>query len=89
MLMVRKVPPKTKAGVRSVPISRPTSHWMLKAWKIKSKFKGPDDLVFPNSKGKYLGHDNLIKRRFFPLFDKLEAAHEREPMVFSETATPL
>ncbi len=72
--------PKTAAGVRSVPISSQLVT-NLKMWKIKSKFKGPDDLVFPNSKGKYLGHDNLIKRRFFPLFDKLEAAHEREPMV--------
>ena len=32
--------------------------------EVKSKFKKPDDLIFPNSEGNHLGHDNLIKRRF-------------------------
>ena len=56
---------------------------MLKAWKLKSKFKSPDDLIFPNSEGHHIGHDNLIKRRFLPLFDKLEAAHKVDPANFS------
>jgi len=30
----------------------------------------PDDLIFPNRKGHHLGHDNLVKRRFLPLFNR-------------------
>jgi integrase len=26
-----------------------------------------------------MGHDNLIKRQFLPLFEKLEAAHNEDP----------
>ena len=52
---------------------------MLKAWKLKSKFKKPDDLIFPNGEGNHIGHDNLIKRQFLPLFEKLEAAHKNDP----------
>ena len=44
---------------------------MLKAWKLKSKFNSSDDLIFPNSEGNHIGHDNLIERRLLPLFDKL------------------
>jgi integrase len=43
----------------------------LKAWKVKSKFSKPDDLIFPNRQGGHIGHDNLIKRQFLPLFDEL------------------
>lgn len=70
--------PKSAAGVRTIPISNQLTA-MLKAWKLKSKFKRPDDLIFPNSEGTYLGHDNLIKRRFLPLFDALDAAHKDDP----------
>jgi len=70
--------PKSAAGVRSVPISNQLAT-ILKAWKLKSKFKNPDDLIFPNSEGKHIGHDNLIKRHFLPLFDKLEVGHENDP----------
>lgn len=45
---------------------------MLKAWRLRSKFAKPDDLVFPNKAGGFMGHDNLIKRRFLPLFGKSE-----------------
>ena len=71
-------PPKSAAGVRTVPISNQLIA-VLKAWKLKSKFKSPDDLIFPNSEGNHIGHDNLIKRHFLPLFDKLEAAHKDDP----------
>ena len=47
-------PPKSAAGVRTVPISNQLIA-MLKAWKLKSKFKKPDDLIFPNGKGNHLG----------------------------------
>lgn len=70
--------PKTAAGIRTVPIS---DHLVtaLKVWKIKSKFKRPDDLIFPNDAGNYICHDNLVKRRFLPLFERLEENHKNEP----------
>jgi integrase len=42
--------PKSAAGVRTVPLSNQLVA-MLKAWKLKSKFKKLDDLVFPNGEG--------------------------------------
>jgi integrase len=74
--------PKSAAGVRTVPISNQLTA-MLKTWKMKSKFKRPDDLIFPNNKGNHVGHDNLVKRHFLPLFDKLEAAYKDNPTNFS------
>jgi integrase len=70
--------PKTAAGVRSVPISRQLTS-TLKAWKLKSKFKAQEDLIFPNDEGNNISHDNLVKRRFGPLFDSLEIAHRADP----------
>jgi integrase len=63
--------PKSVAGVRTVPLSAHLVS-MLKAWKLKSKFSGLDDLIFPNRHGRHLGHDNLIKRQFLPLLDELK-----------------
>jgi integrase len=63
--------PKSAAGVRTVPLSDQLIT-MLKAWKLKSKFKNPGDLVFPNGEGGHIGHDNLMKRQFLPLFEKLK-----------------
>jgi integrase len=62
--------PKSAAGVRTVPISGQlvTS---LRAWKLRSNYKKPDDLVFPNSRGNHFGHDNFIKRKFLPLVTRL------------------
>lgn len=70
--------PKSAAGIRTIPMSTQLTA-TLKAWKLKSKFKTPDDLLFPNELGKRISHDNLIKRRFNPLFDRLEAAHCADP----------
>ena len=70
--------PKSAAGVRPVPISRQLTA-MLKAWKLKSKFKSPEDPVFPNDEGNHINHDNLVKRSFGPLFDRLEVAHRADP----------
>lgn len=72
--------PKSAAGVRIVPLS---NHLIarLKTWKLKSKFKKADDLIFPNGEGNHIGHDNLVKRHFLPLFDKLEAAHKDDPTI--------
>ena len=58
--------------VRTVPLSDQLVA-MLKTWKIKSQFSKADDLIFPNRNGRHVGHDNLIKRQFLPLFDELTA----------------
>ena len=62
--------PKSTAGVRTVPLSRQLET-MLKLWKLKSRFSKSSDLIFPNREGHHLGHDNLIKRQFLPLFELL------------------
>jgi integrase len=59
--------PKSAAGVRTVPISDQLIS-ALKAWRLRSKFSKPTDLVFPNKQGRHIGHDNLVKRKFLPLF---------------------
>jgi integrase len=60
--------PKSVAGVRAVPLSARLIS-ALKAWKVKSKFSKAEDLIFPNRQGTHIGHDNLIKRQFLPLFE--------------------
>jgi integrase len=70
--------PKSAAGVRTVPLSAQLV-MMLKAWRLRSKFSKPEDLIFPNGEGNHTGHDNLVKRHFLPIFDKLEAAHRGDP----------
>jgi integrase len=67
--------PKSVAGVRTVSLSKQLVA-MLRAWKLKSKCKKLDDLIFPNGEGNHIGHDNLI---FLPLFERLEAAHKDDP----------
>ncbi len=59
--------PKSAAGMRTVPLSAQLVS-ALRAWKLQSRFSKPDDLIFANRKGGYIGHDNLIKRQFLPLF---------------------
>jgi integrase len=63
-------PPKSVAGTRQVPLSSMLLR-SLKEWRLQSKFSANDDLIFPNKKGRYMGHDNLVKRRYKPT---LEAA---------------
>lgn len=58
-------PPKSVAGVRDVPLSAMLIR-LLKEWKLRSKFKGDDDLIFPNQSGRHTCHDNMIKRRYKP-----------------------
>ncbi|MDX1922447.1 MAG: tyrosine-type recombinase/integrase [Alphaproteobacteria bacterium] len=70
---------KTEAGMREVPLGSEVVA-MLKDWKRRSKFTKPDDLVFTNERGNYVNHDNMVKRRFRPLFEKLQAAHEEDPV---------
>ena len=71
--------PKSAAGVRNVPLSGQLIT-KLKAFKLKSKFKSADDLVFANECGRYIGHDNLVKRRFQPLFEKVNMERGTAPV---------
>jgi integrase len=69
---------KTAAGMRTIPLADPLV-LMLKEWKLRTKRKKADDLVFPNRRGWYTGHDNMIKRKFLPLFEALAAKHREDP----------
>lgn len=69
---------KTAAGMRTVPLGGAVIT-ALKEWKMRSKHSKADDLVFPNKRGVYTGHDNMVKRHFLPLFDKLAELHKEEP----------
>jgi integrase len=59
--------PKSTAGIRTVPLSAQLIS-ALRALKVRSRFSGPGDLIFANQRGGHIGHDNLIKRQFLPLF---------------------
>lgn len=69
---------KTAAGMRTIPLAQPLL-LMLKEWRLRSKRKQPDDLVFPNRRGWYASHDNMIKRNFLPLFERLAERHRQDP----------
>jgi len=69
---------KTAAGMRTIPLAQPVV-LMLKEWKLRTKRKKPAELVFPNKRGWYTGHDNMIKRKFLPLFDRLAEKHRENP----------
>jgi integrase len=56
-------PPKSAAGTRTVPLSAQLVG-ALREWKLRSKFSKLSDLIFANRSGGYVGHDNLIKRRW-------------------------
>lgn len=64
---------KTAAGIRAVPLAAGVAA-VLKAWRLRSRFSRDDDLVFPNRRGDYEGHANMVKRRFKPLFAKTDIA---------------
>jgi integrase len=61
-------PPKSASGTRAVPLSSIMLR-SLKEWRLQSKFSGHGDLIFPNRKGNYMGHDNLVKRRYKPTIE--------------------
>jgi len=71
--------PKTKAGRRVIPLGEGVLA-ALKAWRQISAHPAKDDLVFPNQLGRYLNHDDMVKRKFLPLFDEL-AKHWKEQRV--------
>jgi integrase len=69
---------KTDAGMRTVPMGIELVA-ELKAWKLRAKRNGPDDIVFPNKRGWYEDHPNMVKRDFDPLFLRQGQLHEQNP----------
>lgn len=57
---------KSEAGIRQIPLSAAMLA-DLRAWKEKAKLSEADDLVFPNAKGGFLDHKNVLAREFRPL----------------------
>lgn len=74
---------KTAAGMRTIPLAQPLV-LMLKEWKLRTKRKKEDDLVFPSRRGWYIGHDNMIKRKFLPLFEVLAKKRAEDPARYPE-----
>jgi len=64
---------KTVAGMRTIPLGRNVVQ-LLKEWKLRTKFSKKDDLIFPNRCGNFTCHDNFVKRKWYPLFEKIETA---------------
>lgn len=62
--------PKTKAGMRSVPLGEGVIR-ALRGWKMLTAYSKPDDLIFPNYKGEHWSHDGMIKSKWRPLFKRL------------------
>jgi integrase len=56
---------KSAAGVRTIPLGAQLVT-ALKVWRLKSKFSGDDDLIFPNKKGLYEHHKNMSAVHFRP-----------------------
>jgi integrase len=69
--------PKTLAGIRTIPLGENVL-LALKQWKLRSRFREQGDLVFPNTLGSYLNHDDMVKRKFYPLFERLTAKWKEE-----------
>ena len=69
---------KSMAGVRTIPLAASVL-LVLKEWRLRSHFAKDSDLVFPNHRGFYAGHGNMLKRKFRPLFIKLAKAYAADP----------
>jgi len=74
---------KTAAGMRSIPLSQPLV-LMLKEWKLRTKRKKDADLVFPSKRGWYVSHDNMVKRKFMPLFAEIAKRHKENPTEYPD-----
>lgn len=62
---------KTTAGVREVPMGDGLIA-ALRELKLRSKWSSDTDLVFPNARGRYTSHINILHRKFTPLFDEVK-----------------
>ena len=71
----------------TIPLAQPLI-LMLKEWKLRTKRKKPDDLVFPNKRGWYADHGHMVKRKFLPLFDLLAERHAKDPAANPKPPAP-
>ena len=69
---------KTDAGFRTIPLGADVVAEMT-AWRNRTKRAKDEDLIFPSKRGGYENHDNMVKRQFLPLFDKLTELHLEAP----------
>jgi integrase len=74
---------KTAAGNRTIPLSESFVS-ELKTWRLRTRFPGDDDLVFPNTKGSYWHHCSMMERKWRPLLKKLFDAYAQDPTLMSE-----
>ncbi|WP_028755301.1 tyrosine-type recombinase/integrase [Rhizobium leucaenae] len=72
---------KSVAGIRQVPLSSAMLA-ELRKWKDAAKSSEADDLVFPDSKGGFLDHKNILKREFRPLLTATATKAEEDGRKF-------
>jgi integrase len=69
--------PKTNAGIRTIPLGQGVIS-ALNVRRERTEYKKADDLIFPNKLGGYFNHTDMVKRKFMPLFAKLEERWKKE-----------
>ncbi len=74
---------KSAAGMRTIPLSEQLVVSM-RDWRARSPFSSEGDFIFPSAKGKWVSHANMVKRRFYPLFDKVAEKHASDPQKYPE-----
>ena len=74
---------KTVAGNRTIPLSQMLVA-ELKVWRLRARFPGVDDLVFPSTKGSYRNHNSMMRHKWKPLVKTLLDAYARDPKLMSE-----
>ncbi|EPE95749.1 site-specific integrase [Rhizobium grahamii] len=73
---------KSKAGLREIPLGAHVIK-VMKEWRLKTAFKKDDDLVFPNSKGKFENHKNMRTRVLAPTLKRAAEAMKEQGKSFS------
>lgn len=67
-------PPKTEAGVRTVPV-HPWVLELIHDWITRSRKRKPDDLIFGTRVNRPETSNNILRRRVFPACDTLGFPH--------------
>jgi integrase len=68
--------PKTPGSVRAVALT-PTLVSALRRYRLASRFKADDELIFPSERGTPLDGRNLVQRQFAPALRKAGLPHMR------------
>ncbi|WP_199628681.1 site-specific integrase [Rhizobium sp. OAE497] len=72
---------KSVAGIRTVPLSSAMLN-DLRAWRAAAKNKEADDLIFPNSRGGFMDHKNILTREYRPLIKAVSAKAKEEGKLY-------